>query len=50
MKSDSATVLSGIPQGSVLGLILFVTYINDLPEVVKYGTYLFAGDLKFSDK
>ena len=47
MKSDPATVLSRIPQGSVLGPILFVIYINDLPEVVKRGTFLFA--VKFSD-
>ena len=46
MKSDPATVLSGIPQGSVLGPILFVMYVNDLPEVVKCGTYLFADDTK----
>ena len=46
MKSDPATVLSGILQSSVLGPILFVIYINDLPEVVKCGTYLFANDTK----
>ena len=44
MKSDPTTALSGIPQGSVLGPILFIIYINDLPEVVKCGTYLFADD------
>ena len=46
MKSDPATVSSGIPQGSILGPILFVIHINDLPEVVKCGTYLFADDTK----
>ena len=46
MKSDPATVFSGIPRGSVLGPILFVIYINDLPEVVKCGSYLFADDTK----
>ena len=44
MKSDPATVLSGTLQGSVLRPILFVIYINDLPDVVKCGTYLFAAD------
>ena len=46
MKSDPATVLSGIAQGSVLGPILFVIYINDLPEFVKCSAYLFADDTK----
>ena len=49
-KSDPATVLSGIPQGSVLGPILFVKYVNDLPEVVKCGTYLFGDDTEIFRK
>lgn len=46
-ESNWQDVLSGIPQGSVLGPILFVIYINTLPGVVDSSQlYLFADDTK----
>ena len=46
--SKTMPVTSGIPQGSVLGPLLFVLYINDLADIVAEGTFifLFADDTK----
>ena len=48
-KSFIFTVLSGVPQGSVLGPILFIIFINDIADSIKHSTIkCFADDSRVS--
>ncbi|PIC37497.1 hypothetical protein B9Z55_016107 [Caenorhabditis nigoni] len=44
--SQERTVLSGVPQGSVLGPLLFLLFINDIGDEFKSDFLLYADDLK----
>ena len=46
--SDPLPVTSGVPQGSILGPLLFFVYINNMPHYINHSLlYTFADDTKF---
>lgn len=45
-RSGNTRVISGIPQGSILGPILFTLFINDLPSNIRSKCMIFADDTK----
>ena len=48
--SDWKKINSGVPQGSVLGPLLFLIYINDLPDVITSICKMFADDISLFSK
>ena len=48
--SDWRKIMSGIPQGSLLGPLLFLIYINDLPDGINSLRKIFADDTSLFSK
>ena len=42
--SEVSSISCGVPQGSILGPLLFLIYVNDMPMAVKCDLFLYADD------
>ena len=44
--SSPSNLICGTPQGSILGPLLFLLYVNDLPQAVVSDSLLYADDMQ----
>ena len=42
--SDPGDLNCGVPQGSILGHLLFLLYVNDMPQAIECDLLLYAND------
>ena len=47
VSSETCPVLFSVPQGSILGPLLFIVYVNDIPDAITHSScFMFADDVK----
>ena len=46
--SDLSKIYCGVPQGSILGPLLFLLYVNDIPQAVHSDLVLYADDSRLT--
>ena len=46
--SQWMAIVSGVPQGLALGPVLFICYINDMPDTIKLMLFMYADDMQLT--
>ena len=43
-STQAPNIKKGVPQRSIFGLLLFVIYLNDIPQVFKFAKFILYAD------